>query len=194
VVKQWVAAILSPLHWVIMRFPKRRFTLPLEVQTEVRRLFDEDYYLSRYPDAGASGRRALEHFLACRNGEGRNPNSWFDTKWYLGKYREARQTQLTAFEHFLWRGRFAGYRANGGEQSEEYLGGGAFFLLLVGACGSWLEARSRPSISRAADRHGGGIRRLASFQARRRPGLGRVFVRARFGFPAVPDPIRGVPL
>ena len=25
-------------------------------------------------------------------------------------------------------------------------------------------------------------------------GLGRVFVRARFGFPAVPDPIRGVPL
>ena len=33
-----------------MRLPKWRFTLPLEIQTEVRRLFDEDYYLSRYPD------------------------------------------------------------------------------------------------------------------------------------------------
>ena len=118
-VKQWIAAILSPLHWVIMRTPKRRFTLPLEVQKEVRRLFDEDYYLSRYPDAAASGRNALEHFLACGNGEGRNPNSWFDTPWYLGKYIEARQTRLTAFEHFLWRGRLAGYRANGGEQSQE---------------------------------------------------------------------------
>jgi len=117
-VKQWVAAILSPLHRVIMRLPKWRFTLPLEVQTEVRRLFDADYYLSRYPDAAASGRRALEHFLACGNGEGRDPNPWFDTKWYLGKYRDARQTRLSAFEHFLWRGRFAGYRANGEEQSE----------------------------------------------------------------------------
>jgi GR25 family glycosyltransferase involved in LPS biosynthesis len=116
--KQWIAAIVSPLHWVIMRFAKRRFTLPLEVQMEVRRLFDENYYLSRYPDAAASGRHALEHFLACGNGEGRNPNPWFDTKWYLGKYKEAKKTRLTAFEHFLWRGRFAGYRANSGEQSE----------------------------------------------------------------------------
>ena len=123
-VRQWIAAILSPLHWVSMRFPRKRFILPLEVQAEVRRLFDENYYLSRYPDAAATGRRAIEHFFDCPRREYRNPNPWFNTKWYLTKYKDARRTRLTAFEHFLWRGRFLGYRPSGGEQSEEQSTGG----------------------------------------------------------------------
>jgi hypothetical protein len=121
--KQWIAAILSPLHWVAMRFLTKRRALPLEVQNEVRRLFDEGYYLWRNPDVAASGRNALEHFLACGSREGRNPNPWFDTQWYAAKYVEARRARLTGFEHFLWRGRFLGYRANGGEPSERRASG-----------------------------------------------------------------------
>jgi hypothetical protein len=117
--KQWIAAFLSPLHWALMRLPRNRFALPVEVQTQVRRLFDEDYYFSRYPDAAASGRRGLEHFLACPKQECRDPNPWFDTKWYLGRYAEARRSRLTAFEHFLWRGRSLGYRTNGEQPAEE---------------------------------------------------------------------------
>ena len=118
-VKQWVAAILSPVHWLLMRFPNKRIALPPEIQREVRRLFDEDYYFSRYADAAASGRRALEHFLACGSGEYRNPNAWFDTRWYFETYPGARRSGLTAFEHFLWRGRSLGYRANGGDASDD---------------------------------------------------------------------------
>lgn len=115
--RQWVAAALSPLHWVLMSLPRWRFTLPLEVQTEVRRLFDKDYYLEGNPDVAASGRDALEHFLADGSREGRNPNSWFDTKWYRTQYRDARRGPLTPFEHYLWRGRFRGYRPNDSEKT-----------------------------------------------------------------------------
>ena len=47
-------------------------------------------------------------------------------------------------------------------------------------------ARSGPG-THALDRRGGGVRRPGPSGRARRPGLGRFCVRARFGFPAVPD-------
>ena len=115
--RQWVAAALSPLHWVIMRHPKARSTVPAEVQAEARRLFDAGYYLAQNPDVAARGRGALEHFVRFGSREGRNPNAWFDTCWYMRKYPDARQSGLTAFEHYLWRGRSLSYRPNDREQN-----------------------------------------------------------------------------
>ncbi|MBV9756724.1 MAG: glycosyltransferase family 2 protein [Alphaproteobacteria bacterium] len=51
-------------------------------------LFDEAFYLHRYPDVSRAARDALEHF--CRNGwrEGRSPNPHFDCAWYADAYGE----------------------------------------------------------------------------------------------------------
>jgi hypothetical protein len=45
-------------------------------------LFDEDWYLRRYPDVAAAGIDPVEHY--CRHGaaEGRNPSALFDTIYY----------------------------------------------------------------------------------------------------------------
>jgi hypothetical protein len=110
--RQWVAATLSPLHWLIMSLPQRRSSVPAEVQAEARRLFDAGYYLAQNSDVAAQGRGALEHFMRFGSREGRNPNAWFDTSWYMQKYPDARQNGLTAFEHYLWRGRSLSYRPN----------------------------------------------------------------------------------
>jgi hypothetical protein len=111
--RQWVAAALSPLHWLVMRLPQQRSTVPPEVQAEARRLFDADWYLAQYPDVAVAGRGALEHFIRFGSREGRNPNAWFDTRWYIAEYPEARRSRLTAFEHYLSQGRSLGYRHNG---------------------------------------------------------------------------------
>jgi hypothetical protein len=117
--RQWVAAALSPLHWLVMRLPKRRSTVPPEVQAEARRLFEPDYYLTHYPDILAQGRATLEHFIRFGSNEYRNPNAWFNTYWYVHEYPEARQSRLTAFEHYLWRGRSLGYRPNDREPTAD---------------------------------------------------------------------------
>lgn len=51
-------------------------------------LFDEAFYLRRYPDVQRAGRDALEHF--CERGwrEGRNPDRHFDSAWYAEAYGE----------------------------------------------------------------------------------------------------------
>ena len=115
--RQWVAATLSPLHWLLMRLPEKRSTVPAGVQADVRRLFDVDYYLAQNPDLAAAGRPTLEHFVRIGSREGRNPNAWFDTRWYMHKYPDAGQSGLTAFEHYLWRGRSLSYRPNDREQN-----------------------------------------------------------------------------
>ncbi len=114
--RQWIAAALSPLHWLVMRLPQRRSTVPPQVQAEVRRLFDVDFYLSQNPDVASRGRPALEHFVRFGSQEGRNPNAWFDTRWYAKKYPEARRRRVTGFEHYLWRGRSFGYSPNDREE------------------------------------------------------------------------------
>jgi hypothetical protein len=110
--RQWVAAPLSPLHRLVMRFPKKHTTIPAEIQAEARRLFDPGHYLAQYPDVADAGRATLEHFIRFGSREGRNPNAWFDTRWYMSEYPEARRSGLTGFEHYLWRGRSMGYRPN----------------------------------------------------------------------------------
>jgi hypothetical protein len=117
--RQWVAAALSPLHWLLMRLPNERSTVPPEVQAEARRLFDPDYYLAHYPDIVARGRATLEHFIRFGSNENRNPNAWFVTRWYVEKYPETRRSRMTAFEHYLWRGRSLGYRPNDREQTAD---------------------------------------------------------------------------
>jgi hypothetical protein len=116
--RQWIAAALSPLHWLVMQLPNKRSPLPAEVQAEARRLFDAGYY-AHYPDLAAQGRATLEHFIRFGSNEYRNPNAWFITHWYVHKYPDARRSRLTAFEHYLWRGRSLGYRPNDREQTAD---------------------------------------------------------------------------
>lgn len=49
-------------------------------------LFQDAWYLARYPDVAAAGIDPLEHF--CRSGwrEARQPNAYFDPAWYQSAY------------------------------------------------------------------------------------------------------------
>jgi hypothetical protein len=111
---QWLAAFLSPLHWLIMRKPRRKAVLAPEVQDEVRRLFDVRWYLSAYPDVAAAGLSPMHHFISGGSLEGRNPNAWFDTVWYTRTHLGSPPRDLTAFEHYVSRGRAAGLSPNAG--------------------------------------------------------------------------------
>lgn len=48
----------------------------------VAKIFDENYYLSRYRDVIGWRRGALGHYLKHGGGEGRSPSLFFDADWY----------------------------------------------------------------------------------------------------------------
>jgi len=51
-------------------------------------LFDEKFYLMKYPDAAAARVKPLAHDLIHSAKEGRSPSSLFDTAHYLMKNPE----------------------------------------------------------------------------------------------------------
>ncbi len=109
---EWTAALLSPLHWLLMRRKAPAAGLSAQAQAEVRRQFDADYYLERYPDVAAAGYPALAHFVEHGAREGRAPNRWFDTAWYASRYPDARGKDLNPFEHYISSGKSLGYFPN----------------------------------------------------------------------------------
>ena len=67
-------------------------------------LFDEEYYLSTYPDVKESGIDPVRHYV--RNGvrEGRNPSAFFDTKFYLDTYQDINQSGVNPLFHYILHG------------------------------------------------------------------------------------------
>jgi hypothetical protein len=73
-----LALILAPWHWLTLEYFRQRSGRALQqAATTIRASngFDEDYYLTTYPDVASSGRLPLEHYLVDGKREGRRPHA-----------------------------------------------------------------------------------------------------------------------
>lgn len=75
-------------------------------------LFDEAWYLERYPDVATSGIPAIEHYLGFGAGEGREPGPAFSGRAYLERYPDVAEAGLNPLVHYLRHGKAEG-RAGG---------------------------------------------------------------------------------
>lgn len=64
-------------------------------------IFDQEWYLARYPDVGAAGIDPLRHYVTHGITEGRNPNRWFDSEWYVEHYPDVAASGLNPLLHYL---------------------------------------------------------------------------------------------
>lgn len=69
-------------------------------------LFDETWYLERYPAASDTG--AIAHYLDVGAAKGNPPHPLFDPAWYRVQAPEALQAGMTPLEHFILHGDAAG--------------------------------------------------------------------------------------
>jgi precorrin-6B methylase 2 len=72
-------------------------------------LFDREYYLAAYPEAGRSGMDPLDHFICRGASQGFNPHPLFHTRFYLDRNEDVRKSGANPLLHFLsfgaWEGR-----------------------------------------------------------------------------------------
>jgi GT2 family glycosyltransferase/glycosyltransferase involved in cell wall biosynthesis len=71
-------------------------------------LFDEEYYLARYPDVRQSGWDAYAHYLRHGAREGRDPSPGFDTSFYLASNPDVRESGENPLRHYARRGKREG--------------------------------------------------------------------------------------
>jgi glycosyltransferase involved in cell wall biosynthesis len=102
---QIIRKVSRGLFWAL-RF--RTFNLVDFIRTylaiERSGLFDEKFYLRKYPDVAAAGVDPLAHYLIHGPKEGRSPSSLFDTAYYLAKNPEIACTALHPLVHYLQMG------------------------------------------------------------------------------------------
>ncbi|MCG3769911.1 MAG: putative mycofactocin biosynthesis glycosyltransferase MftF [Nitrosomonadaceae bacterium] len=67
----------------------------------LRQIFDEESYLSLYPDVRQDGIDAWQHFQEFGLIESRNPNKIFDSSWYLKNYPDVRNFGIPAIIHYV---------------------------------------------------------------------------------------------
>jgi glycosyltransferase involved in cell wall biosynthesis len=84
-------------------------------------LFDEQWYLSSYPDVAEAGIDPYSHYLAFGAKEGRFPNPLFDTSWYLERYPDVRDAGVNPLVHYLRYGASEGRDPNPLFDSDWYL-------------------------------------------------------------------------
>lgn len=83
-------------------------------------LFNERWYLARYPDVGSQGLDAAVHYLEHGGLEGRSPSPEFNGEWYLERNADVRQAGLNPLIHFLENGKAEGRRIRPvGEDSKQ---------------------------------------------------------------------------
>ena len=64
-------------------------------------LFDQQWYLSRYPDVAAAGVDPTEHYLQFGAAEGRNPSAKFDTVYYLQSNPDVAAAGVNPLLHYI---------------------------------------------------------------------------------------------
>jgi len=68
-------------------------------------LFDELWYLHRYPEVADTGLSAIEHFIQIGADKGYSPSELFDTKWYLHTYTDVAQGTINPLLHYIMHGK-----------------------------------------------------------------------------------------
>jgi glycosyltransferase involved in cell wall biosynthesis len=91
VVEPSTVAIKSPLH---------------QLDSTRHPAFDEEWYLSEYPDVADSGMDPYEHYLSHGKKEGHTPA--FDSDWYLSEYPDVKECGMSAREHYAKHGKAEG--------------------------------------------------------------------------------------
>ena len=71
-------------------------------------LFDEEYYLGRYPDVQGSKMSAIKHYIHHGASEGRNPSKEFNTRYYLQSYKDVDINVINPLVHYVLYGRKEG--------------------------------------------------------------------------------------
>lgn len=64
-------------------------------------LFDERYYLEKYPDVRAADISALVHYIKFGAAENRRPSLKFDADYYLDKYADVRSASINPLVHYV---------------------------------------------------------------------------------------------
>lgn len=72
---------------------------------EASGLFDELWYLHRYPEVADSGLSAIEHFIQVGADKGYSPSALFDTRWYLQTYADVAQGSINPLLHYILHGK-----------------------------------------------------------------------------------------
>lgn len=83
------------------------------IASEIRasELFDDNWYLARYPDVSEAGFAALEHFISHGSDEGRAASPFFLTAYYREQLTEAERSE-NAILHYVRSGELRGLRPN----------------------------------------------------------------------------------
>ncbi len=89
--------------------------------SSITELFDEEFYLSQYPDGLGIETNALEHYIKTGFKDGKNPNTLFITDYYLGKYADVKQSGMNPLIHYAKSGADEGRWVNEFFNSEYYL-------------------------------------------------------------------------
>lgn len=85
-------------------------------------LFDQAFYLERYPDVAAAGLCPLVHYILQGGAELRDPHPLFNARFYVEHNRiDLGETGLTPLEHYMRIGAFAGLDPHPLFRTDHYL-------------------------------------------------------------------------
>src|SRR2546423_13895368 len=97
---------------IMLRFARRALRavgdLPLQPKIraiEASGLFDQEYYLSVYPDVRHHVRGPIDHYLRYGYKEGRDASRFMSTKWYFEQYPDAERSGLDPLSHYIQAGK-----------------------------------------------------------------------------------------
>ena len=93
--QQYVSAI--PLY---RKYKPSRFW-KLKKKLEQSHLFDEQWYISQYPDVVFSSLSPWLHYLKFGEAEGRNPNPFFSPRWYLENNPDILSLKVSPLLHYM---------------------------------------------------------------------------------------------
>jgi lipopolysaccharide biosynthesis glycosyltransferase/glycosyltransferase involved in cell wall biosynthesis/acetyltransferase-like isoleucine patch superfamily enzyme len=71
-------------------------------------LFDEEYYLSKYPDVKYSNMDPLDHYIYHGWREKRIPSTKFDGNYYLRRYPDVKRSNVNPLVHYVLHGKKEG--------------------------------------------------------------------------------------
>jgi GT2 family glycosyltransferase/glycosyltransferase involved in cell wall biosynthesis len=119
--------LIKVIHWAAT------WRLPSEIRRRLRLrrdhrliaasgLFDDEWYLDRYPDLRGFGCPPAVHYLQHGAREGRYPNPLFDSRWYCDRYPDVNQTGTNPLVHYLRHGAAEGRNPNPLFDGDWYLG------------------------------------------------------------------------
>ena len=75
-------------------------------RSDLRRVFDEDWYRKRHPEVAARGIDPLNHYLEHGAAAGYDPHPAFRTNWYLHRYPDVAGAGLNPLVHCVRDGAF----------------------------------------------------------------------------------------